>query len=146
MTILRRWLLVLACVLAWTLPVPQAASDEDRTSLFLNVTTDDVWAAEMAFFYAENVIKMGHPVAVFLNVRGVRLAHKTAPQAAGASSGKPPRQMLADLIAKGATVYACGMCTKEAGMTEADWIEGVRPGGPETIKLQMAPATKVMSY
>jgi hypothetical protein len=38
------------------------------------------------------------------------------------------------------------MCSDNAGMTPADWIDGTKPGGAETIKMQMAPATKVMSY
>jgi hypothetical protein len=38
------------------------------------------------------------------------------------------------------------MCSDNAGMSRADWIEGSEPGGPEVIKIQMAPATKVMSY
>ena len=146
----RLFILALLCTFAWvpaaSLGAADAGVDAAKTTLFVNITTDDTWTAHMALFYAEQVLGMGHPVAVFLNVRGVRLADRDTPQEPDALSGKTSREMLQNLIGKGATVYVCGMCTKLAGMTEDDWIEGALPGSKETIRLQMAPTTKVMSY
>lgn len=144
-------LLLVAAVSLAVLAVPlapslQAAQTTQKTGLFLNLTSDDAWTAQMAFTYAGMVLERGHPVTVFLNVRGVRLADKNVPQRRDGVTGKAPRTLLRALIDKGATVYVCAMCTKEAGMTQEDWIDGVKPGGPETIQAQMAPSTKVMSY
>jgi predicted peroxiredoxin len=142
--------LAFICLFGWLPVAPLSAADTvseaGKTSLFVNVTTDDAWTAHMALSYAEQVLGMGHPVAVFLNVRGVRLADRNTPQEPDALSGKTSREMLQDLIGKGATVYVCKMCTQLAGMTEDDWINGAKPGSVETIHLQMAPMTKVMPY
>ena len=125
---------------------PSHAEDRPDTTLFLNLTTDDTWTASMALAYAGKVRDAGYPVVVFLNVRGVRVADKNFPPDQRGLGNKTPKELLEDLIAKGVTVYVCPMCSDNAGMTQADWIDGTKPGGAETVKAQMAPATKVMSY
>jgi len=41
----------------------------------------------------------------------------------------------------------CAPCSRRAGLKPpADWIDGVIEGSRETIEIQMAPNTKVMSY
>lgn len=135
--------LLLAIALAFS-PLKGAAAEE--TTLFVNMTTDDPWTAHMALNYAQQVQSMGHPVVLFLNVRAVRLANKALPDGEADADAKAARQALQAMIANGATVYVCGMCTKKAGMTEADWIDGVKPGGKETIAVQMAASTRTISY
>ena len=135
-----------AATAPWTAPSVHAAGTADKTTLFVNLTTDDAWTAQMAFTYADKVLDTGHPVVVFLNVRAVRLADRNIPHHRGGLSGKAPAEMLKSLMAKGATVYVCPSCTTQAGMTKADWIDGVKAGGPDTIEVQMAQTTKVMSY
>ncbi len=120
--------------------------DHADTTLFMNLTTDDTWTATMALTYAGKAQEAGYPVVVFLNVRGVRVADKNFPPDRRGPGGKTPKELLEGLIAKGVTVYVCPMCSNNAGMTQADWVEGSKPGGPEVMKIQMAPATKVMSY
>lgn len=125
---------------------PPVAADEDPTTLFLNVTTDDLWEFQMAMSYAEKVHGLGHPVVVFLNARAVRWAHRDAPQPTLAGSGLAPRGRLAQLMDQGIEVHVCPSCTQYAGLSTDVWIEGVTAGGPETIEIQMDPGTKVMSY
>jgi predicted peroxiredoxin len=138
-------LIAAACVIGPAV-APAHAEDRPDTTLFLNLTTDDTWTASMALAYAGKVREAGYPVVVFLNVRGVRVADKNFPPDQRGLGDKTPKELLEDLIAKGVTVYVCPMCSDNAGMTQADWIDGTKPGGAETIKAQMAPATKVMSY
>jgi predicted peroxiredoxin len=125
---------------------PVRADDRPDTTLFMNLTTDDTWTATMALTYAGKVREAGYPVVVFLNVRGVHVASKNFPPDRYGPGDKTPKELLEGLIAAGATVYVCPVCSKNAGLAEADWVDGAKPGGPETIKVQMAPATKVMSY
>jgi hypothetical protein len=49
------------------------ASAENKGGLFVNLTTDDTWAAAKAILFAhEKVLKQGHkPVAIWLNVRAI---------------------------------------------------------------------------
>jgi predicted peroxiredoxin len=138
-------LIAAACVTG-TAVVPTHAEDRPDTTLFLNLTTDDTWTATMALGYAGKVREAGYPVVVFLNVRGVRVADKNFPPDRYGPGEKTPKEILEGLIAAGATVYVCPMCSENAGMSQADWIDGAKPGGEETIKVQMAPSTQVMSY
>ncbi len=137
-------LVVLVCTLALA-PLKTADADDD-TTLFINLTTDDPWAAAMALHYAGQVRTMGHRVVLFLNVRAVRLADKAIPESDAGADTKAVQATLREIVANGVTVFVCGMCTKKAGMTEADWIDGVKPGSRETIEIQMAASTKTMSY
>jgi predicted peroxiredoxin len=56
------------------------AAHSEKTTLFLDMTSDDAWTAQMGLGYAEQVLAAGYPVVVFLNVRAVRLADRTLPQ------------------------------------------------------------------
>jgi hypothetical protein len=53
--------------------VPATAQADKTAGLFINLTTDDTWAAAKAINFAhERVLKSGHkPVAIWLNVRAV---------------------------------------------------------------------------
>lgn len=132
-------LMLAALVLATPAAQPRAA--DAPTTLFVNLTTDDAWTNEMGLFYAEKVLEAGHPVVVFLNVRAVRIGVRDV-----AAELKPAQDALKALMAKGAKVHVCGMCTKRAGLTQEQWIEGSVAGGAETVAIQMNPATRVLSY
>lgn len=133
-------------VLLGSVYAPSAASETDKATLFVNLTTDDSWSAHMAFSYAEKVLSAGYPVVLFLNVRAVRLADKKMPQEKDPSSGNTAAESLKALMKAGATVYVCPSCTKRAGMTKERWLAGVKPASMETISVHMAENTKVMSY
>ncbi|MFN7019194.1 MAG: DsrE family protein [Fimbriimonadales bacterium] len=135
-----RWigLLALAVSLVW---LNAQGSKRDGT-LFLNLTTDDAWNNEMALNYASQARDLGYDVVVFLNVRGVHVAQKEPP----ADLAKAQEQ-LKSLMARGAKVYVCTPCSRRAGLKPpADWIDGVIEGSRETLEIQMASNTKVMSY
>lgn len=138
--------IVAMAVLLGGVYAPSAASEHEKATLFVNLTTDDSWTAHMAFSYAEKVMSAGFPVVLFLNVRAVRLADKDMPQEQDPSSGTTAAQVLMALMQDGATVYVCPSCTVRAGMSKERWIEGVKPGSMEAIAVHMAPNTKVMSY
>lgn len=111
------------------------AQDADVKSrgLFVNLTTDDTWSAAKAITFAhEKALKNGHkPVAIWLNVRGVYLADKKrASHVHGLMRGadKSIQDMLTAFMADGGQVIMCSACSKAAGLTEADYIDGVEMG------------------
>jgi hypothetical protein len=55
-----------------------------KAPLFINMTTGDSWRGWMGLHFAHSTLKMGHPVAVFLNLDAVKLAAKSGDQ-----MGKP---------------------------------------------------------
>ncbi len=125
---------------------------ESKGGLFVNLTTDDTWAAAKAILFAhEKVLKKGYkPVAIWMNVRGIYLIDKKrASHVHGlmAEKDKSIQAMLKDFMADGGIVIACGACSKAAGLTKADFIEGVKMGNPELVhSILFDPNVKTLSW
>jgi sulfur relay (sulfurtransferase) complex TusBCD TusD component (DsrE family) len=116
--------------------------------LFVNLTTDDTWSASMAISLAHNALRNGYqPVTIFLNVRGVYLADRGRLPATAGNSDLNIHERLQAFIADGGRVIACPGCSREAGLTQEDFIEGVvlgEQGG--ALPLLFAPNTVTISY
>lgn len=129
-----------------------AHAEESKGGLFINLTTDDTWAATKAIFFAhDKVLKRGHkPVAIWLNVRAIYLADKKrASHTHGLmkEKGVSIQDMLTAFAKDGGTVIACAACSKAAGLTEADFIEGVTMGNPDLVTgLLFDPTVKTLSW
>jgi predicted peroxiredoxin len=125
---------------------------DSKGGLFVNLTTDDTWAAAKAILFAhQKVLKNGYkPVAIWMNVRGIYLLDKKrASHVHGlmAKDGKSIQHMLKDFIADGGIVIACGACSKAAGLTKDDFIEGVKMGNPELVQgILFDPQVKTLSW
>jgi len=76
------------------------------------------------------MLKIGHPVAVFLNLDAVRLALRTGEQEKKVSMPQVPREIIADLIRGGAIVLICQPCLSEFGFKLDDIVPGVQLGSP----------------
>jgi predicted peroxiredoxin len=127
-TILKQVLLALALVI-----VPLSASaDEGKRGLFINLTTDDTWAATKAIMFAhEKSLKNGRDTAIWLNVRAVYLADRKRPShihGLMAEKGMSVQAMLSAFIADGGTVLMCSACSAAAGLKQEDYIDGVVMG------------------
>ncbi|WP_136439645.1 DsrE family protein [Pacificoceanicola onchidii] len=131
---------------------PALVAEEAKPGLFVNLTTDDTWSAAKAIMFAhDKALKNGHePVAIWLNVRGVYLADKKrASHVHGlmAESGTSIQDMLAAFIADGGQVIMCGACSKAAGLTKADYIDGVTMGTwPVVEGLLFDPNVKTLAW
>lgn len=127
-SILAKFLLAFSLLL-----MPLAAhADDAKPGLFVNLTTDDTWAAAKAIMFAhEKSLKNGHPTAIWMNVRAVYLADKKRPSHVHglmAEKGISVQDMLSNFMADGGVVIMCGACSKAAGLTKADYIDGVQMG------------------
>lgn len=131
--------LLSAALMALTLLAsPMAAHAEDaKMRLFVNLTTDDTWSATKAIMFAhQRAQNAGHDAAIWLNVRAVYLADAKRPShihGLMAEQGTSVQDMLRAFIADGGTVIMCQACSRAAGLTEADYIEGVQMGNPDLI-------------
>lgn len=136
----------------FALSLVSGASAEDKAGLFVNLTTDDTWAAAKAISFAhQKALKNGHkPVAIWLNVRGVYLADKKRPShihGLMAKNGTSIQDMLSAFMADGGQVIMCGACSKAAGLTKDDYIEGVKMGSwPVVEGLLFDPNIKTVSW
>lgn len=137
---------------AVTASAPAAFAEDGKPGLFVNLTTDDTWSAAKAIMFAhEKALKNGHePVAIWLNVRAVYLADKKRPShihGLMAESGTSVQDMLAAFIADGGQVIMCSACSKAAGLTEADYIDGVTMGTwPVVEGLLFDPDVKTLAW
>ena len=98
----------------------------DTGSLFVNMTSDDVHRANMAFAFSKAQMDLGHPVTIWLNDKGVFLADKDNEEKAA-----EPQAKLKALMAAGAQVIACPMCMKHYGVAEGSLLDGIKIGKPE---------------
>lgn len=125
---------------------------ENKGGLFVNLTTDDTWAATKAIVFAhEKVLKNGYkPVAIWMNVRAVYLIDKKrASHIHGlmAEKGKSIQDMLKSFMSDGGIVIACGACSKATGLTKNDFIDGVKMGNPELVQsFLFDPQVKTLSW
>lgn len=128
------------------------ANAENKGGLFVNLTTDDTWAAAKAILFAhEKVLKQGHkPVAIWLNVRAIYLADKKRPSHVHGlmkEQGQSIQDMLTAFMKDGGTVIACMACSQAAGLTKSDFIDGVKMGNPELVKgILFDPSVKTLSW
>lgn len=156
MTVIRRPLtglfFALAMAVAFIAQPGPAAAQETKPGLFVNLTTDDTWAAAKAIFFAhDKALKNGHtPVAIWLNVRGVYLADKKRPSHVHGlmrEGDKSIQDMLADFMADGGRVIMCSACSAAAGLTKDDYIDGVEMGTWPVIEaLLFDPNIKTLAW
>lgn len=152
---LKSSLIALALLFMAGLVMPahaEAPAESPEGGLFINLTTDDTWAAAKAVMFAhERVLKRGYkPVAIWLNVRGIYLADKKRPSHVHGlmkKEGRSIQDMLQAFIKDGGQVIACMACAQAAGLTEEDFIEGVVMGNPDLVMgLLFDPSVKTLSW
>lgn len=144
---------VFAALFLVMLALPTLSSaEESKGGLFVNLTTDDTWAAAKAISFAhQKVLKAGYkPVAIWLNIRGIYLADKKrSSHVHGLMREKDlsVKDLLTAFMKDGGIVIACGACSKAAGLTEPDFIEGVQMGNPELVSgILFDPNVKTLSW
>ena len=148
---MNRFLTAIALMFALMLAPFALHAEEGKTKLFISLTTDDTWAASKAIMFAhEKSLKNGHDTAIWMNVRAVYLADKKRPShihGLMAEQGTSVKDMLKAFIADGGTVLMCSACSKAAGLTQADYIDGVTMGSfPEIEAWLFDPMTKTLTW
>ena len=133
MTTIRKFFTYAMVGLALLMAPVAATADEGKMGLFVNLTTDDTWAAAKAISFShQRVLKGGHtPVVIWLNVRGVYLADAKRPSHVHGlmrDTDKSIQDMLTDFMADGGVVLMCSACSAAAGLTIDDYIDGVKMG------------------
>lgn len=145
------FVLVLAVVLC-TGVLQTSQAKEAKGGLFVNLTTDDTWAATKAIMFAhQKVLKRGHkPVAIWLNVRGIYLGDKKrASHVHGLmkDTGQSIQDMLTAFMKDGGTVIACSACSQAAGLVHEDFIDGITMGNQDLVsEILFDPTVKTLSW
>lgn len=105
-----------------------ALAAPENHPLLLHMTTGDSWRGATGLEFAQSMLKIGHPVAVFLNLDAVKLALRTGEQEKKRSMQQVPRELIADLIRDGAVVLVCQPCLEEFALKLDDIVPGVQVG------------------
>ena len=131
-----------------TTPTTVGESPVAGRGLVVNLTTDDTWSAHMALNMAQTGVDQGlNPVVLFLNVRAVYLADRKRLPATVGNSDLNIHQKLQAFIAAGGQVLACPSCSREAGLIQTDYIDGVMLGEPGgAFDFLNDPTITVISY
>ncbi|TCP43020.1 DsrE family protein [Rhodovulum marinum] len=148
---MRFMILKLTFALALLLAPLAAAAQDAKPGLFINLTTDDTWAAAKAIMFAhEKSLKNGHKTAIWMNVRAVYLADRKRPSHVHglmADQGLSIQDMLANFMADGGVVIMCQACSQAAGLTAEDYIDGVQMGTfPLVESWLFDPEVKTLSW
>ena len=107
-----------------------ALTTPENHPLLLHLTSGETWRGAMGLEFAQAMLKIGHPVAVFLNLDAVKLALRTGEQEKKPVMPQVPREIIADLIRGGAIVLICQPCLSELGLKLDDIVPGVQLGRP----------------
>jgi predicted peroxiredoxin len=112
-----------------------------KSPLFTNITSDEAHRTLMAVQFSTKMHLKGHPLTIYLNDKGVKLASKANKQYAEFQS------KLEEAIAKGATVYICPMCMQEYKIEGSTLVKGVKVGNANLLeKAIFADDTTVISW
>ncbi|MDX1345740.1 MAG: hypothetical protein R3179_07560 [Sedimenticolaceae bacterium] len=139
-------------LMALMMNLSSAMAEDSKGGLFINLTTDDTWAAAKAIFFAhEKVLKSGHkPVAIWMNVRAIYLIDSKRPSHVHGlmkEQGTSIQDMLTAFMKDGGMVIACGACSQAAGLEKEDFIDGVQMGNPDLVfSLLFDPDVKTLSW
>ena len=122
-------------------------SAEEKNPLFVNLTTDETWAAGMAIHFAEKAIERGHKVTIFLNVSAVHLADISIIHGTHGPKNKTVQELISGIQKKGAQIIVCGGCMKKAGIMKNQLLDGVVVGNADVVFPAVFEGnTKVMSW
>lgn len=127
-TLIRSLVAAFLLVTAFAAPVTTTVHAGANDPLFVNVISDDAHRARMAIVFTKNQMERGHPVTFFFNDKAVKVVSRKHAGAFG-----DHQKILAEMMAKGATVLVCPMCMKHYDVAEGDLVAGAKTGNPELV-------------
>jgi predicted peroxiredoxin len=125
-----------------------AGARADRPSVIINLTsgTEDLHAVTMALQLAGHALTDGRETVIFCNVRAPELTGNGLADSAVFNDNPPIREMMRDLMDRGATVLACPHCMKAMGIEASELRDGIQVASRETLFGSMREGTVVFSY
>lgn len=108
-----------ALALAAAATTPALAGD--NAALFISLSTDDAQRAGVGLTFGLHQQQAGHPLTIFLNDRGARIASRAHAEALAG-----PQQLLAELLRQGAVVLVVPASMKQHGIREDELLPGVQ--------------------
>jgi predicted peroxiredoxin len=89
--------------------------------------------SSVGFTLANGGITSGLKVSIFLVGNGVDLVRKRAADLTQAHPCEPLASLIRDFLSRNGRIWACIICTKARGYTEADLLDGVVISGASVV-------------
>jgi len=125
-------------------PAPEKA----KAPIVINMTAgkEDLHSFWMGLQLASHALGDGRKATVYMNVNAPFLASKKAPEDLRFGEMPTPREQIADLLKKGASIIVCPGCLKVAGLTKDDLLPGLELGTKEALFGPLDHGGAVFSY
>lgn len=123
-------------------------SVSNKPLMFFNLTSNvnvDPHSATMAFQLANHALNDGREVVIFFNVKGVVIPLKALDEKL-AFKAKPLKELLANLVAKGARIHVCPHCMKALGVERKDLIESAMVTSKDKLFSELSSNSLVFTY
>ncbi|WP_022850058.1 hypothetical protein [Limisalsivibrio acetivorans] len=112
-----------------------------KTSLFVNLTSDEGWRAAKALRFSTQALMRGHAVTILLNIRAVFVADITK------KGFDDERDLIRGVIEKGGRILIGPDCMNEAGMPAENVMKGVETATADSVfEAAMAEDAKIISW
>jgi predicted peroxiredoxin len=125
-----------------------AAATGEPQIMFFNIISgaeEDPHSVTMALQLAGHALDAGREVVLFFNVRGVGVP-TTALADDLAFHAAPVKELLHDLMQRGAEVHVCPHCMAALDVKEADLVPGAIVTDREKLFARLGPETNVFTY
>ena len=131
----RRFLRQCAALPLFTAAAVVAAAEPSKKPLKIMLKSawgsDDPTKAALAFFHGHALAEAGHEVQIFLLGEAVTLMRKSVAEAVVPVGWPGLAEVMAEVTERKIPIYACGACSRERGVTDADLANfGAKFGSP----------------
>lgn len=121
-------------------------SDTPRDLVVVITRGIDHELSSVALTIARGGMNNGLKVSLFLTSSGVDLARKRGMELTHVPPIDPAKTMLAEIIQRGGTVWACTPCVETRGYQQADLIDGVVIAGAAGMHKLIAAGGATLSF
>jgi predicted peroxiredoxin len=138
----------LLAVAACARTTPEVPAESGPQVMFFNITSgaeEDAHSVTMALQLAGHALDAGRDVVLFFNVRGVGVP-TTALADDLAFHATPVKQLLGDVMQRGAAVHVCPHCMAALDIEEADLVPGAVVTNRESLFAKLGSNTNVFTY
>jgi tRNA 2-thiouridine synthesizing protein D len=115
----------------------------EKNKTFTILIADGAYKSERPFTmlrFAYTALLEGHKINIFLVEDGIFVGKKNQDPTVYENVGK----WMKDVISEGANVKACGVCMRARGLTEDEFIEGIKKTTMNTLVDMCAKADNVL--
>jgi predicted peroxiredoxin len=146
--------LALVCLLAGcNTKSGEATVSGDLTSLqkvaLISITSDadvDPQAVNMGLTFANFCLEEGFKVAIFFNVKGVKIPTVDFPDDQAYGEHAPFKQQIATLSQQGVEIHVCPVCMGDLGVVDEDIMEGAFKTTKPKLFANLGVSTVVFTY